>query len=228
LQSAKRSKGFFAVSDIRFLIADDNASVQTFLTQLLESYGFDPAGVKTTATPETAAELIARFEPDFLLTDWFDGSSLSGLALAEVAKTQRPDSRFAMLCKAVTPQMQEQAQAAGALFLLAKPFTANQLRMALRAAMEKMAVEHPKMAAHVNAQAATAATAAAAQSLAAQSLAKRAALPPIRVTQHKPGDTVFYQGRPAKVKYVILRRGELVMQLDGHSGLIAANEVRAG
>ena len=46
------------------------------------------------------------------------------------------------------------------------------------------------------------------------------------VTGFKPGDRVVYANRTESVKHVILRRGELVLQLDGIAGMIEATKVQ--
>jgi hypothetical protein len=105
------------------------------------------------------------------------------------------------------------AQEAGAVFLLKKPCTAQELRAALTNAMELLAVESPKMAAHVNAMKSTAAKA-------------KAAAIAAKIPKFEVGENVQYRGRRESVKYVILRRGELVVQLNGMAGLVPASNVQ--
>ena len=44
--------------------------------------------------------------------------------------------------------------------------------------------------------------------------------------QYKPGDQVLYLNRIETIKHVILRRGELVVQLQGMSGFIEATKIK--
>lgn len=201
------------MSNIRFLIADYSQGVQTFMRQKLESFGFQPDGIKTTSTPQAAADTLPELKPDFLLTCWFPKEPLSGFALFEKALQFNPGCHFALISQEVTPDHELRAAQAGAMFLLRKPFTVDQISEALRLALEKLAITHPKMVRHVNASLHTTDHAMARTPSAA---------PPI---QCKPGDSVIYQNQRETVQYVILRHDELVVQLKGHRGLVAARDV---
>jgi len=198
---------------IRFLIADPSTAVQTFVSQLLESYGFESEGIKTCSTPQAGADIAVELKPDFLLTCWFGKESMSGIDLYRAVLATNPECRFAMLATNPSPEQEEQAKEAQAIFLLPKPFAADALRAKLGKALDQAAKTHTKMAQHVNAQAAVHSAA-----------AMRPKLP--SVPQLKPDDQVSYLGRTETVKYVILRRGELVVQLKGQAGLIEATKIQ--
>lgn len=197
---------------ISFLIADPSQAVQTFIRKQLETYGFPAANIKTVATPQAAREAAAALKPDFLLTDTFAKEGMSGLGLHRAVQKHNPDCSFAMLGTAVTAADQEEATDAGAYFLLSKPFTADIFRSALANALEQLALKHPQIAQQVLAQTKAAAP------------APKIALPDL--PQYKPGDPVSYKNRRDTVKHVILRRGELVVQLHGEVGLVEASKLQ--
>lgn len=199
------------MSVIRFLIADPSPSLHTFMRQLLTSYGFEASGIDCASTPQDALRAAQQNPPDFVLTDWFQKENLQGIALFQQIQTLQPRCRFAMLSTDDSAGARELAQDAGAVFLLKKPCTAQELRGALGNAMELLSVEEPRMAAHVRARHPQ-------ESAAAQLAAK--------VPKFEAGERVMYRGRPASIKYVILRRGELVVQLQGSSGLIPATQIQ--
>jgi DNA-binding NtrC family response regulator len=202
------------MSAIRFLIVDASPSLHTFMQQLLTGYGFEPGGIKCVSDPMGALEVAKELQPDFLLTDWFPKEPLQGIALHQKILAINPDCRFAMLSTDASNNSRQLAQEAGAIFLMQKPCTAQQLRLALANAMELLAVESPKMSAHVRATRNGA-------------NAVRTPAPPMTtIPKFEVGEQVIYQGRRASVKYVILRRGELVVQLHGMLGLIQASEVQ--
>jgi CheY-like chemotaxis protein len=201
------------MSAIRFLIVDNSQSLHTFMQQLLTSYGFDAGSIQCATDPGAALEAAAELPPDFLLTDWFLKEPMNGIALHRQILKRNSECRFAMLSADASSSNRQVALEAGAVFLLKKPCTAQELRAALTNAMELLAVESPKMAAHVNAMKSLAAK--------AQAAAHAAKLPKFEVGEH-----VQYRGRRESVKYVILRRGELVVQLNGISGLVPANSVQ--
>lgn len=199
------------MSAVSFLISDPSHALQTFTRQVLTGYGFDAASIKTADDPQAALEIAKSLKPDFLLTDWFAKESSSGIALYQSILTINPSCHFALLSQAVDGAQTQEAQEAGALFLLAKPFAAEDLRRELAKALEQLARLHPLIARQLHASAP------------AHARPTQIQLP--RLPHFKPGDRVMYANRTESVKHVILRRGELVLQLDGIPGLVEANKV---
>ena len=211
------SAGFFLclvpMSAVSFLISDPSPALQTFTQQLLTGYGFDAAAIKTAATPHAAAEVAASHKPDFLITDWFAKETMTGIALHKAIQQEQPNCQFALLSMATSPTHQQEADEAGALFLLAKPFTADAMRSAVRTALEQLAQVHPGIAHKLGA-------------LANRAPARPVYVAPPSLPQFKPGDRVVYANRTELVKHVILRRGELVVQLDGIPGMVEASKIK--
>ena len=200
------------MSAVSFLISDPSPALQTFAQKLLSGYGFDAAAIKTTSNPHAAAEIAASLKPDFLITDWFAKESLTGIALHKTIQMAHPDCHFALLSQTNSPTHQQEAEEAGALFLLTKPFTADAMRAAVRTALEQLAKMHPGIAQQLS-------------PLTTQPPARPALVQLPKLPQYKPGDRVLYANRTESVKHVILRRGELVVQLDGIPGLIEASKI---
>ena len=178
------------------MVADGSPALQTFARQLFQSYGYPAGDIKTVSTPHAALEAAAELVPDFLLTDAFPKESIDGISLHKQLSSLNPACRFGLLSADTSPQYAERAQKAGAQFLLPKPCTAEQLREALATAMGKA----PK----------------------APTLRAPAPPPP---PQFKPNDRVVYQGRVETVKYIIVRRGELVVQLNDVMGMVQASKL---
>jgi DNA-binding NarL/FixJ family response regulator len=201
------------MSAVSFLICDPSPALQTFLQQLLIGYGFDSAAIKTTGNPQAAAEVAAALHPDFLITDGFAKESLSGIALFRAIQKHSAQCRFALMAQGDSASQAQEAAGAGALFLLRKPFSADAARSEVAKALDQLAPLHPQIAQRV-------------QALQVASQGNRAAklqLPSL--PQFKPGDRVRYNQRVESIKYVILRRGELVVQLDGVLGFVEAAKV---
>ncbi len=201
------------MSAVSFLISDPSPALQTFTQQLLTGYGFDAAAIKTTSNPHAAAEMAASLKPDFLIADWFAKETLTGIALHQTIQKTSPGCHFALLSQASSPTHQQEADEAGALFLLAKPFTADAMRSAVRTALEQLAPLHPGIAHKL-------------KPLASQKPARPVYVAPPSLPQFKPGDRVVYANRTESVKNVILRRGELVVQLDGIPGMVEASKIQ--
>lgn len=197
------------MSAVSFLISDPSHALQTFVQQLLTGYGFDAAAIKTTDDPQAALEVAQSLKPAFLLTDWFAKESMTGIALHQAMLKTNPGCQFALLSSANSATHRQEAEQAGALFLLAKPFTADAMRTEMRKALEQLAKLHPDIA----------------QRLKPAVSARPAPIQLPSLPQLKPGDRVTYANRTESVKYVILRRGELVVQLEGIPGLIEASKI---
>lgn len=198
--------------DSCFLIVDPSPAVLTFIRKFLEGYGLDAASVRTASCPTAAIEEKGGTQVDFLLTDWFAKEATTGIALHEAIVVNSPGCRLALLSQAMSPAHELEAQRAGALFLLGKPFTADELRTKLIEALDKLGKSQLKTPSGPVAQ--------------RPSQERPMAIRVPALPHFKPGDQVSYLNRRETVQHVILRRGELVVQLLGHSGLIEAAKIR--
>ena len=200
------------MSDSCFLIVDPSPAVLTFIRKFLEGYGLNASTVKTASSPTTAIEAASGVKVDFLLTDWFPKDLITGIALHEALRIDSAGCKLALLSQTISPTHEQEARQANAMFLLGKPFTADELRTELIRALEKMGKSQLKPAASPTAQGAA-----------------RDRVMSIRMPdtpQYKPGDQVSYLNRRETIQHVILRRGELVVQLLGHSGMVEATKIR--
>lgn len=200
------------MSAVSFLISDPSPALQKFVQQLLTGYGFDAAAIKTTDNPRAAAEAAASLQPVFLLTDWFAKESLSGIGLYQAILKTSPACQFALLSQENSATYKQEADEAGAIFLLTKPFTADEMRVKLATALEQLSPFHPSIAQRIKPRPST------------EPRPVQVQLPTL--PQFKPGDRVVYANRTESVKHVILRRGELVVQLEGVPGLVEASKVK--
>lgn len=197
-----------------FLICDPSPSLQTFLRQLLTGYGFDPAAIKTTDNPHAAVEIASSHQPDFLVTDWFAKESMSGIGLHRQLTSANPGCQFALLAQGADATLAKEARDAGALFLLPKPFSADSARSEMARALDQLAANHPQVAQQVRAR----------QMGAPPTRAFTVQLPAL--PKFKPGDRVVYKGQTEVVQHVILRRGEMVVQLRDVAGLIESIRIQ--
>lgn len=201
------------MSAVSFLISDPSPALQTFLHLVLTGYGFDAANIKSAGNPHAAAEMASSLKPDVLITDWFAKESITGIDLHSLVVQHNSQCRLALLVLGITPAHEHEARAAQALFLLAKPFSADVARAEMARALEQLAKGHPQIA----------------HQLATRAVAtERARVPTIQLPSlphYKPGDRVVYRDRTEQVQHVILRRGEMMVQLQGVSGLVAVDQV---
>jgi CheY-like chemotaxis protein len=204
-------------SPLRFLIVDPLPGVQTFARQLLEGYGFPADGIRCCGDSASALSLGREFKPDVLISDSFPKAELDAFGLHQQLLAVQPACRLALLSFEITPQLQARAAEAGARFVLKKPFTAADLRDTLRKSLDSMAQERPELHARLM------------QVMKAPAAPKAAAprpivLPPMQPAL-KPGDRVNHGGKTATIEYVVIRHGELVVQLRGQGGLVPASQL---
>lgn len=205
------------MSAASFLIADPSSALQTFLRMELEALGFDPASIKTSSTPDAALEVGMSHKPHLLITDWFAKESLSGPDLYLQVVQVAPLCRLALMAQGVTPEQELQAKSEDAVFLLPKPFSADTARKTLKQGLEALAKDHPAIAQPLLARQRGGA-------LATSNPPSQIVMP--RLQHYKPGDAVMYRNRTERVQHVILRRGEVVIQLQGVPGMIEADRVQ--
>ncbi|HLO92811.1 MAG TPA: response regulator [Burkholderiaceae bacterium] len=208
-----------APAPLNFLIVDPLAGVQSFARQLLESYGFPADTIRCCSRPDEALALLPGFRPQFLITDWFSKEATTGIALHQQVCREVPDCRLALLSFETGPEQQAQAQAASARFLLKKPFTAQELKSTIRQALEKLAKERPDL--HRRLQ----------QIMGLPEVTQRVSAPipmPVmpQVPPLKPGDKVKFGSSTEVVDTVVIRQGELVVQLKNKAGLIPAGKLQ--
>lgn len=201
------------MSQINILIADDSQALQTFMRQFFESHGFLAADIHCVKDGHTAATLIPNLKPDLLITDWFRHKEPDGFELHALCRKYDAHSGFGVTGRDHDGTLVKRAEDAGALFGLPKPFTADALRAVLAQALEKMEQEHPKF---MQIKAAKAHAIHVAEAAAKMRVVVGA------MPQYKPGDRVRLDEKIGTIKYVILRKGELVVQLAEYPGMVPA------
>ena len=200
----------------RFLVVDSLAGVQTFTRHLLEEFGFAPEDICCASDTEAALALGQAFKPDFVLSDWFVQSGLSGIGLFQRLRETCPDCRLALLSFNVSADHEAEAHAAGARFLLRKPFTAKELADTLRRSLESLAMQQPALRLRLNPLLN--------KGRPAGFVRPQPVLPPMQLL--KSGDKVRYGGCIETVQCVVVGRGELMVQLRNRSALVPVSKLQ--
>lgn len=200
------------MSAVRFLVADSSPALQTFARNLITGYGFEPAWVAVASTPEAALASAREQAPHFLLTDCFSKEPTTGLLLAAELKKNTPDLRWALMSARMDEELDTLARNAGAMFQLAKPFAAADIKTAMGKALEQWGQDNHEVGRRM------------------PGYRRPRAVPVVPVVPdvpaYKAGDYVEYQGVRDTVRHVIFRRGELVVQLSNVSGMVPATKLR--
>ncbi|WP_421732386.1 response regulator [Cellulomonas sp.] len=111
---------------IRVLVTDDSRVMRQIVIRTLRQAGYD-WDVREAADGAEALEAIRADEPDVVLSDW-NMPNLSGIDLLRSLRAEGFATPFGFVTSEGSPEMRAQAEAAGALFLIAKPFTPEAFR----------------------------------------------------------------------------------------------------
>jgi len=121
------------------LIVDDERAMRTSLCRVLER----DHEVIEAGTVDDARQALAERTIDLVLCD-IRMSGDSGLELVRVVTRERPDTAVVMVTGVDDPEVAKQAIELGALGYLVKPFTANEVRIAVDAALARRELERAR------------------------------------------------------------------------------------
>ncbi|PID54093.1 MAG: response regulator [Micrococcales bacterium] len=115
---------------MRLVIADDSRVMRQIVMRTLRQAGFDGHELIEAEDGADALAKIDSQEPDLVLSDW-NMPNMSGLELLQALRGSGNTVPFGFVTSEGSQQMREQASSAGALFLIAKPFTPEAFQEAL-------------------------------------------------------------------------------------------------
>ena len=114
---------------MRVLIVDDSKAMRLIIRRTLRQAGFECEVQEATNGAEALAQ-IEKAEPDLVLSDW-NMPEVNGHELLVALRSKGVGVRLGFITTESTAEMQQIANAAGASFLISKPFTAEQFRSVL-------------------------------------------------------------------------------------------------
>jgi two-component system, chemotaxis family, chemotaxis protein CheY len=115
----------------KILIVDDSKAMRLIVRRTLRQAGFGDYEVAEAANGREALDLLQGEPPALVLSDW-NMPEMSGIELLQELSARNLKVRFGFVTTEATPDMRVRADGAGALFLIAKPFTAEQFEAALK------------------------------------------------------------------------------------------------
>ncbi len=115
---------------MKVLVTDDSRVMRQIVKRTLRQAGYTDLQVCEAGNGREALEVIASEKPDLVLCDW-NMPEMNGLDLLTSLRAGGRDVPFGFVTSESSPEMREKAQSAGALFLIAKPFTPESFREAL-------------------------------------------------------------------------------------------------
>ena len=115
---------------MRILIVDDSRAMRLIVARTLRLAGYDEHELVEASDGREALGVVADEPPDIVLCDW-NMPHMSGLELLIALRTAGSRIPFGFVTSEASPQMRAAALQAGAMFLIAKPFTAEDFQDAL-------------------------------------------------------------------------------------------------
>lgn len=111
---------------LRVVIADDSRVMRQIVMRTLRQAGYDWE-ITEAADGAIALEIVTEQQPDLVLSDW-NMPNMTGIDLLRALRAGGDDVPFGFVTSEGSPEMRDQAAEAGALFLIAKPFTPDSFR----------------------------------------------------------------------------------------------------
>lgn len=115
------------MSPKRVLVVDDMPDVRDLIVEQVRFIGHE---VEEAECGKAALVLLAQGSFDLVITD-FRMPKMNGVELTSRVKRDYPDTKIVFASAGVTRELYERARAAGADVVLTKPFTEDELRVAI-------------------------------------------------------------------------------------------------
>ena len=109
---------------MKILIADDSRVMRQIVTRTLRQAGFGDHDLVEAADGKEALEKTTAEGPDLVISDW-NMPEMTGVEVLRKLRAAGNDVKFGFVTSECTPEMQQQAEAAGAALFIVKPFTAD-------------------------------------------------------------------------------------------------------
>jgi two-component system chemotaxis response regulator CheY len=109
---------------VKILIADDSRVMRQIVTRTLRQAGFEGHDLVEAADGQQALDMAEAEKPDLVISDW-NMPELTGIEVLRKLRAAGNNVKFGFVTSESTPEMQQQAEAAGSAFFIVKPFTAE-------------------------------------------------------------------------------------------------------
>ncbi|MCB9655471.1 MAG: response regulator [Deltaproteobacteria bacterium] len=115
---------------MKLLIVDDSKAMQMLVRRTLRQAGYGDHDISEADDAEKALAAVRQQTPDLVLSDW-NMPGASGLDLLKSISSEGIKTRFGFVTSEGSDEMRQAAEAAGAEFLISKPFTVQAFQAAL-------------------------------------------------------------------------------------------------
>ncbi len=115
---------------MKILVTDDSRVMRQIVIRTLRQAGYDDHDIIQAEDGREALEMVGSEKPDLVLSDW-NMPEMTGIECLQALRASGSQVPFGFVTSEGSPEMREKAANAGALFLIAKPFTEETFRDAL-------------------------------------------------------------------------------------------------
>lgn len=115
---------------MKILIVDDSRAMRLVVRRALRQAGFGNHDVEEAENGVEGLAVVRAFGPDLILSDW-NMPEMNGIEFLQALRGDGNTVPFGFITTEGTDQKRKEAMVAGANFLLAKPFTPEQVSEAL-------------------------------------------------------------------------------------------------
>lgn len=115
---------------MKILVTDDSKAMRMIVVRTLRQAGFAGHDVIEAENGREALEVTGRESIDLILSDW-NMPEMTGIEFLRALRAAGSTIPFCFVTSEGSEEMREQATAAGAVGLIAKPFTAEAFAAAL-------------------------------------------------------------------------------------------------
>ena len=116
---------------MKALVVDDSRVMRQIVIRTLRQAGYDWVDIVQAENGRQGLEVVRAENPDIVLSDW-NMPERTGIEMLQALLASGEDVPFGFVTSEGSQEMRDKAVAAGALFLIAKPFTAEMFAEALK------------------------------------------------------------------------------------------------
>jgi two-component system chemotaxis response regulator CheY len=116
---------------VKILVVDDSRVMRQIVIRTLRQAGYEDHAIVEAEDGRDAYDKVGAEQPDLVLSDW-NMPNMTGIECLEALRAAGSAVPFGFVTSEGSPEMREKAAAAGALFLIAKPFAAEDFTEALQ------------------------------------------------------------------------------------------------
>jgi len=109
---------------MNILIVDDSKAMRMIVRRTLRQAGYEVDSVREACNGVEGLSAVQEDAPDLILCDW-NMPEMSGIDFLASLRNSGFQTKFGFITSESTTEMRDKAIEAGALFLISKPFTAD-------------------------------------------------------------------------------------------------------